>query len=137
MNSSESELRVSSGLLLCRDLIFISKITGTAKELGCRMVVAGDPASALRAIDSGRPQAVFVDLSAGDLLVGVLALETYQKAALPGTTFLAFGSHVDAQALAAARSAGCDPVMPRSKFSAELPALIKRYLGAEATPPLG
>ena len=44
---------------------------------------------------------------------------------------MAFGSHVDTEALAAARAAGCDPVMPRSKFTAELAKLIERYFRGE------
>jgi hypothetical protein len=35
---------------------------------------------------------------------------------------------VDVEALAAAKQAGCDEVMPRSKFTAELPRLIKESL---------
>ncbi len=117
-----------SGLLLSRDLIFTSKITGTARELGHRVVVAGSVPLASTMIEQGQPRIVFVDLSAGDL-VSIPALLAYRKIAPAETTFLAFGSHVDTNALAAARSAGCDPVLPRSKFSAELPALIQRYLG--------
>ncbi len=71
---------------------------------------------------------VFVDLAAGDL-VAPAALRAFQEQAGPGTPFVAFGSHVDAEALAAARAAGCDPVLPRSRFSAELPDLIRRYFG--------
>src|SRR3954468_20953142 len=115
-----------AGLLLSRDLIFTSKITGTARELGRRVMVAGNTALAAAMIEQWRPKVVFVDLSAGDL-VAAPALLAYQKAAGPGTPFVAFGSHVDTNALAAARDAGCDPVMPRSKFSAELPALVVRY----------
>ncbi len=72
--------------------------------------------------------AVFVDLAAGDL-VSPAALLSYQKEAGPGVPFIAFGSHVDTLALEAARAAGCDPVLPRSKFTAELPELIRKYLG--------
>jgi len=43
---------------------------------------------------------------------------------------VAYGSHVDKARLDAARAAGCDEVLPRSKFSAELPDLLRRYLGA-------
>ena len=68
-----------------------------------------------------------MDLSAGDL-VSPAALLAYQKQA-PGTPFVAFGSHVDTAGLAAAAAAGCDPVLPRSRFTAELPELIRRYLG--------
>ena len=117
------------GLLLSRDLLFVTKITGTARALGCRVVVAGDDARARALIAGERPRAVFVDLSAGDL-VGPEPLRALQELAGPATPFVAFGSHVDTRALAAARSAGCDPVLPRSQFSAELPALIRRYLGS-------
>jgi CheY-like chemotaxis protein len=115
-----------AGLLLSRDLIFTSKITGTARELGHRVMVAGNSALALAMIEQWRPKVVFVDLAAGDL-VSTPALIAYQKTAAPGTPFVAFGSHVDTDALAAARDAGCDPVLPRSKFSSELPDLIRRY----------
>ena len=116
----------STGLLLSRDLIFTSKITGTARELGHQVRVAGNTALALAMIEQWRPKVVFVDLGAGEL-VNMPALVAFQKAAGPGTPFVAFGSHVDVEALDAAKSAGCDPVMPRSKFSAELPDLIRRY----------
>ncbi len=40
---------------------------------------------------------------------------------------LAYGSHVNKEALAAARSAGADGVVARSRFSAALPELIAEY----------
>jgi CheY-like chemotaxis protein len=122
-----------TGLLLSRDLIFTAKVTGTARELGHRVLVAGNTALAASMIEQWRPKVVFVDLAAGDL-VSTPALIAYQKVAGPGTPFVAFGSHVDTAALAAARDAGCDPVLPRSKFSAELPELILRYLGTSESP---
>src|SRR5690606_23222502 len=115
-------------LLLCRDLIFTSKITGTARELGHRVMVAGADALARSMLEQWRPRVVFVDLSAGDL-ARPEALVAY-RAIVPGARFIAFGSHVDAQALADARDAGCDPVLPRSRFTAELPELIRTHLGA-------
>ncbi len=69
-----------------------------------------------------------LDLASGDL-VSSASIEKYREIAPTGTPFLAFGSHVDTQALADASAAGCDPVMPRSRFSNELPALIRRYFG--------
>lgn len=117
-----------AGVLLSRDLMFTVKITGTARELGFRVVVAGDPERASAMITENRPKAVFVDLAAG-ALVAPESLVSLQRAAGPETPFIAFGSHVDVQALAAARAAGCREVMPRSKFSAELPDIIRRWLG--------
>jgi len=125
--SSEVPGQEPAGLLLSRDLIFTSKITGTARELGHRVMVAGNTALAVSMIEQWKPVVVFVDLAAGEL-VSPPALMAYQNAT-PGTPFVAFGSHVDTIALEAARAAGCDPVMPRSKFSAELPELIRGYFG--------
>jgi CheY-like chemotaxis protein len=119
-----------TGILLSRDLIFTSKVTGTARELGHRVLVAGNSSLALAMIEQWRPCVVFVDLAAGDL-VAPGALVAYQRLAGPTTAFVAFGSHVDTEALAAARAAGCDPVMPRSKFSAELPELIECYFQSD------
>jgi beta-phosphoglucomutase len=116
----------SVGLLLSRDLIFTSKITGTARELGRRVLVAGNTALAAEMIAQWRPKAVFVDLAAG-ALVDVPALIAYRAQAGPGTTFIAFGSHVDTEALAMAKGAGCDLVLPRSQFTANLAQLIQHH----------
>src|SRR4051812_17545856 len=88
-----------TGILLSRDLIFTSKVTGTARELGHRVLVAGSPALASAMIEQWRPRVVFVDLAAGDL-VAPGALVAYQALAGTGTPFVAFGSHVDTEALA-------------------------------------
>jgi DNA-binding NarL/FixJ family response regulator len=120
-----------TGLLLSRDLIFTSKVTGTARALGRRVMVAGSPALAAQMIEQWRPLVVFVDLAAGDL-ASPAALIALAKTA-PGTPFVAFGSHVDTASLAAAAAAGCDPVLPRSRFTAELPDLIRRYLGVDSS----
>lgn len=119
-----------AGLLLSRDLIFTSKVTGTAQALGHRVIVAGNIALVRAILERWAPVVVFVDLAAGDL-VGSPSLLQYQEVAPPGTPFVAFGSHVDTEALAAARAAGCDPVLPRSRFTVELPALIQRYFTRE------
>jgi len=117
-----------AGLLLSRDLIFTSKVTGTASALGHRVIVAGNVALVRAILGRWTPTVVFVDLAAGDLVASTTLLQ-YREAAPPGTPFVAFGSHVDAEALADAKAAGCDPVMPRSRFTVELPALIRRYFG--------
>jgi CheY-like chemotaxis protein len=122
-----------AGLLLSRDLFFTSKVTGTARALGQQVLVAGNAALASAMFAQWNPRVVFVDLAAGDL-VGTPALVAFRTQAGPGTPFVAFGSHVDTASLDAARAAGCDLVLPRSKFTAELPELIRRYLGTD--PPI-
>jgi CheY-like chemotaxis protein len=122
-----SEQQGPVGLLLSRDLIFTSKVTSTARALGRRVLVAGDANLAATLIEQWRPLVVFVDLAAGALTepAVLLALRSVSGRATP---FVAFGSHVETDRLAAAAAAGCDPVLPRSRFTTELPELIGRYL---------
>jgi DNA-binding NarL/FixJ family response regulator len=115
------------GLLLSADLIFTAKITGTAQALKQRVLVAGNTAKAAALIAQESPAVVFIDLAAGELSTSE-ALIAF-RALAPETPFIAFGSHVDTAALDAASAAGCDDVMPRSKFTNVLPDLIRRYLG--------
>ena len=128
----ESDRSEATGLLLSRDLIFTSKIKGTAAELGYAMMVAGTDSQAQSMIETYRPVVVLVDLNAG-ALVAPAALIVYQKIAGPNTWFVAFGSHVEVEALSAARAAGCHVVLPRSRFAAELPDLMRRYYSMPAS----
>ena len=116
------------GLLLSRDLIFTSKVCGTARELGEHVMTAGNVALATAMLEQWRPRVVFVDLAAGEL-VAIPALQAYMRIQ-PDTPFVAFGSHVDVDGLARAAAAGCDPVLPRSRFVNELPDLIQGFLAA-------
>lgn len=119
-----------TGLLLSRDLMFTVKITGTARELGREVKVAGDVDRASALIAELHPLAVFVDLAAGPLAAPE-AITRLRAEAGDDVPFIAFGSHVDAEALAAARDAGCREVMPRSKFTIQLPDLIRRHLAVD------
>jgi len=51
---------------------------------------------------------------------------------VPGHPRVAFGSHVDVEALKAARAAGCDQVWARSRFVEQLPQLVAE----QVTPPV-
>ncbi len=44
---------------------------------------------------------------------------------------IAYGAHVDKARLDEACAAGCDEVLPGSKFSADLPALLRRYFDGD------
>ena len=115
-----------SGLLLSRDLIFITKIKGTAASLGHSMLVAGTQSQAISMITTYRPPVVLVDLTAGEMAASA-ALKTYKELAGADAHLVAFGPHVDEDALAAAEAAGFHGVLPRSVFTAKLPELLRRY----------
>jgi DNA-binding NarL/FixJ family response regulator len=116
----------SSGVLVSRDLIFITKIKGTAASLGYSMLVAGTQSQAMSMITTYRPAVVLVDLTAGEMAAS-MALKAYKELAGVNVRLIAFGSHVDADALAAAEAAGFHGALPRSVFTAKLPELLRQY----------
>ncbi len=131
MNQAPSEIPSSDqakpplGLLLCRDLIFTTKVRDTAAALGVAIEVVGRVDRARGLIQDRHPRVVFVDLTAGDL-VSLEALREFRALAGEEVWFVAFGPHVDGDRLEEARAAGCQLVLPRSRFASQLPDLIGR-----------
>ena len=113
------------GILISRDLFFGSKVTGTASQLGLRVELVGTIERAVERAAADGCALILVDLEMQQLSVHDL-VDALDSAARPPV--VAFGAHVHAALLDEARSAGCDDVMPRSKFSATLPDLLRRYL---------
>jgi hypothetical protein len=118
--------RTQIGILLCRDLIFTTKIQGTALSLGYHISVIGDVSKAKMEIESSNPRLVLIDLTSGELSAPSAMCE-YVALAGPKTWVVAFGPHVETNALARAKAAGCQVVLPRSKFAGDLPGLLQFY----------
>lgn len=118
------------GLLLCDDLIFTSRITGTAKQLGLTVQSARDAATLLRLATISPPACVIVDLHNPGLDLPAL-MRDLSALGMPMPRVIGYGSHVDVDSLRAARQAGCDPVLPRSKFVDDLPTALPHWLGVE------
>lgn len=72
------------------------------------------------ALDGGA-EVVVVDLGRSGVLDAVLAL----RAAGSTARIVGFGSHVERDVLAAATAAGCDRVMARSAFFADVAAAVR------------
>lgn len=122
MNTSDSP---SFGLLVTRDLFFGSKVTSTANELGLRVELVDSAEKALDRVSTGQCRLVIVDLALPGIALANLMSQLPHE---DRPKVIAFGAHVLTAALDEARAAGCDDVMPRSKFSATLPALLQHYL---------
>ncbi len=125
-----------TALLISRDLFFISKVTGTAASLGIDMRVVADVQAAAQLANAERVQCVFVDLAdegleIAEYFVGLKSgqPESGVSESARSAPVIAFGSHVATARLDAARDAGCTDVMPRSRFSASLPEVLKQYCG--------
>ena len=116
-----------TGLLVCDDLIFTSRVTTTARAKGLTVAAVKSAEEAVRRAREAPPACVIVDLhTAAD----VPALIAGLRAACPAMPrVVAYGSHVNKDLLQAARDAGCDVVLPRSKFAAGLEENLPAWLG--------
>ena len=113
------------GLLLCDDLIFASRITGTGRALGLNIQTVRSQTELETRARQQTPSCVLIDLANEGLVVTDLVHTL--RAGETSPYLVAFGSHVDAATLNAARQAGCDLVLPRSKFIEELPTALPRW----------
>jgi DNA-binding NarL/FixJ family response regulator len=120
------------GLLLSDDLMFTSRIVATAAQLGLT-VRAAKSQGTLENLAAGQPpRCVILDLSNPGLSVADL-LRRFRETGQPPFV-VAYGSHVDTATLRAARDAGCDLVLPRSKFVEELPKSLPAWFAGRPTP---
>jgi len=125
---------------LVDDLFFQSKMVETARHVSVtlQVVASGDAliaalassaaaASAAAAsaapADANAPRLVLVDLNARQ---GPLGAIERLKAAGNSLPVIAFLSHVQTELAERARAAGCQQVMPRSKFTAELAGILRQ-----------
>lgn len=125
--TDETEPR-SQIVILCADLMFQSQITGAARLQGFTFSCALSLAQAIGQLTDEFPQLLIIDLNQPGLDWDLLT-ETLQKH--PQLSSIAYGPHVDTDKLQQARDAGCDQVLPRSQFSANLPQLLQSSLATD------
>lgn len=98
-------------LILSDDLLDSSRIAGHARAAGLDATTCRDSAALLAALDR-KPTLALIDLHNPGLAVETVVPVLHAA----GVRAIGFGSHVDAGRLRAARTAGCDEVLPRSAF---------------------
>jgi CheY-like chemotaxis protein len=122
-----------AGLLLCDDLIFASRVAATARALGLAVKAARSPELLVELARREPPGGVLIDLGHPELDLPELLRRLGEACPTPPRV-MAYGSHVDAERLRAARMAGCDPVLPRSRFVEELERQLPHWLAARDDP---
>ena len=121
-------MSVPQGFMLCDDLIFFSRVSGAARAAGLSVRMVRSAAELVAAARAAPPGGVIVDVHNPGLDLPALLAELKEACpVMPRVT--AYGSHVEAAVLRAAREAGCDRVLPRSAFVEELEAKIEEWLG--------
>jgi CheY-like chemotaxis protein len=130
---AQAEPAPAIGLLLCDDLMFTSRITGTAQALGLAIRPARSVEAFKDLAGQQTPACVLADLAYPGLVIAEL-VRWLRAACEPMPRVVAYGSHVDTATLRAAREAGCDLVLPRSKFVEVLPVELAAWMGARESP---
>ncbi len=105
------------------DLIFATRITGTADKVGTKCEIVKDPGTLQDALQSENPGTVLVDMNC-DGISPEEAIRTV-KSQCPNARVVAFFSHVQTELMERARAAGADDAWPRSAFVQRLPQLLE------------
>lgn len=109
------------------DLFFAPRLSDVIQRQGGIPVIVETPDAFVDAIDLYFPVLALLDLAAeGDWAHAITRCKMRPQTSQ--TPIIAFGSHVDAQTLRAARHAGADHAWARSKLMGELPQVVERYL---------
>jgi len=111
-------------VLLCRDLMLVSRLEGIAVRNGFTTFTAADQASALSAVEDDDCQTLFVDLQLPGLDIAVL-VKQIRESTHKGVRIVACGPHVHEHRLATARQAGCDQVVTRGQLDREADGILK------------
>jgi CheY-like chemotaxis protein len=129
-------------IALVDDLFFQAKMTETARHIGVDLKTVSDNDAFLREAAANPAALLLLDLNARAKPLEALkrlAELAQSSAQAPSNAelaerapnnasprrIIAFLSHVQTDLAAQARAAGCDEVMPRSKFTQELPRILR------------
>lgn len=114
-------------LFLSTDLMFGSKVSAAATRAGTALATAMSVPAMLEKAAQTAPRLAILDLTAAGL--DLSAVVPQLRAAAPGATILAYGPHVQEALLAAAQAAGCDLVLTRGQWNAQMGDLLTQYAG--------
>ena len=112
--------------LLCRDLLFGSKVEGGLCAAGQDVTRFDDAVSARAA--TATSDVLIVDLTDGEAGGPALIGSMRQDGDLGGIRTLGFYAHVDQAVRRRAEEAGFDLVVPRSRMAREMAALVEALL---------
>ena len=110
-------------VLLSNDLMVVSRVTGAASMSGSAVRVAANTTAAAALHSERAADLIVVDLGLPALELDLL-LSSVKSNTDHSAKVVAFGPHVHAERLAAAREAGCDAVLSRGQFFAQIDSII-------------
>jgi PleD family two-component response regulator len=114
-------------LAVLDDLFFSSKIREAAKTLDIDLEFVKNPDGFKEKISSEKPSLIIFDLNsrAGSPLEIIKSIKSSSE--LKEIPVIGFLSHVQIELKKEADRAGCDLVIPRSRFSIDLREILRKY----------
>ena len=114
-------------LAVLDDLFFSSKIREAAKTLDIDLEFVKNPDGFKEKISSEKPSLIIFDLNsrAGSPLEIIKSIKSGSE--LKQIPVIGFLSHVQIELKKEADRAGCDLVIPRSRFSIDLREILRKY----------
>jgi len=106
------------------DLLFKSKVSETAAQLGVEAKFPRSPEKLLTALQESPPDLLVLDLNSARFEPLSLLRAVESDAATKDIPTVGFLSHVQKDLAVAAREAGCDRIMARSAFTRDLPKIL-------------
>jgi CheY-like chemotaxis protein len=111
-------------LAAVEDLLFKSKISETASQLGVEASFPRNPRKLLEAVRKSPPDLLVLDLNSARFEPLSLLRDVKSDEATRDVKTIGFLSHVQKDLAVAAREAGCDRVVARSAFTKNLPEIL-------------
>ena len=111
-------------LAAVEDLLFRSKISETASQLGVEASFPRNPRKLLDAVHESPPDLLILDLNSARFEPLSLLQAVKSEKVTEGVKTVGFLSHVQKDLAVAAREAGCDRVVARSAFTKDLPQIL-------------
>ena len=102
------------------DLLFKSKISETASQLGIEAAFPRSPGKLLDALRESPPDLLVLDLNSARFEPLTLLKDVKSDEATRDVSTIGFLSHVQKDLAVAAREAGCDRIVARSAFTKDL-----------------
>jgi CheY-like chemotaxis protein len=120
---------MADAIALIDDLFFLAKVHETAKHTGVTLETAANGEQLLKAAAASPAALILVDLNARQGALDAVERLCASNGAADGQAkprrVIAFLSHVQTDLAERARSAGCQDVMPRSKFTQNLADILR------------
>jgi CheY-like chemotaxis protein len=127
VNTNPDKADEKYAAVLTDDVFFSSKIREAAKSLGLVVDFIKSTDGLIERLALHPPSLIIIDLTCGKLEPVPLIREIKSNPSLKGISMIGYLPHVETDLKRTASEAGCDEVLPRSRFAREAGEIMRRF----------